>query len=65
MPELLQFHGTSDGIVPLEWGKRTFENLERGGVKGTFVPLDQAQHEIVESELSYIKDWILKKLPEL
>ncbi|OXU25377.1 hypothetical protein TSAR_002589 [Trichomalopsis sarcophagae] len=64
LPELLQFHGVADNIVPLEWGKRTFRTLKDCGVKGTFVKLDATDHELVQCELNYFKDWLLKVLPE-
>ncbi|KAJ8673441.1 hypothetical protein QAD02_004703 [Eretmocerus hayati] len=64
LPELLQFHGNLDGIVPLDWGRKTFDFLQKGGVKGTFIPLDSTEHEITPKELNQFKDWLLKKLPE-
>ncbi|XP_014210293.1 lysophospholipase-like protein 1 [Copidosoma floridanum] len=62
-PQLLQFHGTADKIVPLDWGKKTFDNLQKHGVQGTFVPIEGADHEIVQNELSYIKDWLSNLFP--
>ncbi|XP_058790137.1 lysophospholipase-like protein 1 [Phymastichus coffea] len=64
LPELLQFHGTTDNIVPFEWGKTTFDSLQSVGIKGKFMTLEGAEHELVQKELKFVKDWLLQLLPE-
>ncbi|CAD6994791.1 unnamed protein product [Ceratitis capitata] len=65
LPELRMYHGVKDTLVPLDWGKETFDNLTRLGVKGKFIPLDNTLHELKKREIVDIHDWILKKLPAL
>ncbi|ALC47704.1 CG6567 [Drosophila busckii] len=65
LPELLMFHGQRDTLVPLEWGKETFDTLNKLGVEGTFTPLNNALHELKRKSLLEFEEWILKKLPPL
>lgn len=60
---MLQFHGASDMLVPLDWGKETHDKLKQLGVKGDFHTLDQTEHELSKIELEEFKEWILKLLP--
>lgn len=64
LPELRMFHGDDDDLVHLEWGQQSFEKLKELGVKGTFTILPNTEHELKQSSLVDIKEWILKKLPE-
>lgn len=64
LPELLTFHGTADNVVPFDWGKTTFDTLKSAGVRGKFMKLEGADHELVKSELNFVKDWLLQLLPD-
>lgn len=63
-PPLLQFHGDSDTIVPIEWGKETYDNLKKLGVNATFVPLKNIKHELIVTEIQDFKQWVNNILPE-
>ena len=63
-PPLLQFHGTADELVPIEWGEETHKNLKDSGVKGQFVRLNDAGHELTRSELATFRKWVLEVLSE-
>ncbi|XP_059608411.1 lysophospholipase-like protein 1 [Phlebotomus argentipes] len=65
LPNFLMFHGDRDSLVPLKWGKETFDNLLDHGVRGTFVPVRNTMHELKKSELLQLKDWISTVLPPL
>ncbi|KAH0955155.1 hypothetical protein HN011_009621 [Eciton burchellii] len=61
---LLQYHGTFDNLVPIEWGEESAKNLEELGVDVKFVPLEQAEHELNRKEIQHWKDWLLDLLPD-
>ncbi|XP_076637505.1 lysophospholipase-like protein 1 [Colletes latitarsis] len=63
-PPLLQFHGTADKLVPLNWGEETYSNLKEHGVNGQFIPLNNAVHELTSPEVEFFKRWVLEILPE-
>lgn len=63
LPELRMYHGAKDKLVPLDWGKETYEKLTELGVNGNFIPLDNTLHELKKHQILDIRDWILKKLP--
>ncbi|XP_047355908.1 lysophospholipase-like protein 1 [Vespa velutina] len=63
-PPLLQFHGDLDKIVPIEWGKETYNNLKKLGVNATFVPLKNIDHELIVTEIQHFKQWVNNILPE-
>ncbi|XP_037950462.1 lysophospholipase-like protein 1 [Teleopsis dalmanni] len=63
LPELLQFHGSRDRLVPMEWGEESFKTLTNLGVKGKFTPLSNVMHELKKRELLDIQQFILEKLP--
>jgi phospholipase/carboxylesterase len=52
-------------MVPLAWGKHSFDELQKLGVKGEFVPLKNTMHEIKKREFVQLSEWIEKKLPPL
>lgn len=60
---LLQYHGTADTLVPIEWGEETAKNLTEFGVNVKFVPLQNLDHELNYSEVQGWKDWLLDILP--
>lgn len=61
---LYMCHGDRDTLVPIEWGRETFENLSALGVKGEFVPLRNTLHELKKNEILGLFDWLTKILPE-
>lgn len=65
LPKLLMFHGDRDTLVPIEWGKQTFEKLTELGVKGEFVPLRNTLHELKTREITQLNEWINTNLPPL
>ncbi|XP_053950175.1 lysophospholipase-like protein 1 [Anastrepha ludens] len=65
LPEMRMYHGDRDTLVPLEWGKGTYEKLIQLGAKGNFISLDNTLHELKKRQLLDIQEWILKKLPPL
>lgn len=65
LPKLLQFHGDRDSLVPISWGKETFEKLIAHGVKGEFVPLKNTMHELKTNEIIQLVEWINASLPPL
>lgn len=65
LPKLLYFHGDRDTLVPMSWGKETFEELLSLGVSGEFKTLKNAFHELKANEILETQDWILKLLPPL
>lgn len=62
---LYMAHGEKDAMVPISWGKKTFEELTKRNVKGEFVPLVYTLHELKKSELEGVFRWIEKHLPPL
>ncbi|XP_060531040.1 lysophospholipase-like protein 1 [Cylas formicarius] len=62
---LYMCHGEKDSMVPISWGKKTFEELEKLHVKGEFVPIRFTLHELKKSELEGLFQWIAKILPPI
>lgn len=65
LPELLMFHGDRDTVVPHDWGHKTFLELQKFGISGKFVPVKNTFHELKNSELLELQEWIVNKLPPL
>lgn len=65
LPKLLMYHGERDSLVPLSWGKETFDELLSVGVDAEFKSLKNTLHELKANELLDIQDWIQKLLPPL
>jgi len=65
VPELLQFHGGSDDLVPLDAGKNTFDKLSSLGVKGKFIVEQYNDHSVTRPELFTVHQWIAQHLPEV
>ncbi|EZA58962.1 lysophospholipase-like protein 1 isoform X1 [Ooceraea biroi] len=61
---LLQYHGTVDTLVPIEWGEESARNLKELGVNVEFVPLERVEHELNRKEIQGWKDWLLDLLPD-
>lgn len=62
---LYMAHGEKDTMVPISWGKKTFEELTKLGVNGDFVPLVYTLHELKKSELEGLFKWFEKILPQV
>lgn len=65
LPKLLMYHGERDSLVPISWGKETYDELQNLGVSGEFKTLKNTLHELKASELLEIQEWILRILPPL
>lgn len=65
LPKLLMYHGERDSLVPVSWGRETFDELLSLGVSGEFKKLKNTLHELKANELLEIQDWILKLVPPL
>lgn len=52
-------------MVPLEWGKTSFDELQKLNVEGEFVSLKNTMHELKKRELLELVDWIGKTLPKV
>lgn len=65
LPKLLMFHGTRDNLVPLEWARTSWNQLQQLGVEGDFRILQNTFHELKTNELNELREWILKVLPPL
>lgn len=61
---LIQYHGTLDTLVPMEWGEESATNLKDVGVNVKFVPLKNVDHELNREEIQNWKDWLLNILPD-
>lgn len=51
--------------MPLEWGKKTFEELTKRGVEGEFTSLKNTLHELKKNELLELEKWLGELLPPL
>ncbi|XP_022912729.2 lysophospholipase-like protein 1 [Onthophagus taurus] len=60
---LIMFHGGNDRLVELEWGKDTFKELTKLGVKGTFNVIPNTFHELKKNQLIDLFKWINKIIP--
>lgn len=65
LPKLLMFHGERDSLVPMSWGKETYDELRKFGVSAEYKTLKNTLHELKANELHEIQEWILKLLPPL
>ncbi|XP_011859256.1 PREDICTED: lysophospholipase-like protein 1 [Vollenhovia emeryi] len=61
---LVQYHGTLDSLVPIEWGEESAKNLKDLGVSVKFMPLQNIEHELDRAEIQSWKDWLLDLLPD-
>lgn len=61
---LFMCHGECDEMVPMKWGKDTFDQLTQLGVKGEFMKLPNTFHELKSKEIEKLLHWIETKLPE-
>lgn len=65
LPDLKMFHGERDTLVPMEWGKESFNQLVTLGIKADFTPISNTLHELKKRELLDIQEWVQYKLPPL
>ncbi|KAK7103745.1 lysophospholipase-like protein 1 isoform X2 [Littorina saxatilis] len=63
LPPLKMFHAEQDQIVPLTWGKVTFNKLTSLGVKGDFVILSNQGHSMNTPLADSARNWIANILP--
>ncbi|XP_045467796.1 lysophospholipase-like protein 1 [Harmonia axyridis] len=61
---LFMCHGERDEMVPLQWGKDTFDQLTTLGVKGEFMKLPNTFHELKSKEIESLLEWIEARLPQ-
>nr|CAH7712478.1 unnamed protein product [Callosobruchus chinensis] len=64
---LYMCHGNKDEVVPIDWGKKTFDSLKDMGVAGEFITMDNIGHELGKTEIQGLFSWIesiLKPLPD-
>lgn len=61
MPELFMAHGNKDPLIPVDWGKKTFQELKSSGVKGQFHEFKYF-HEIGSEEVLMLRNWVETKL---
>nr|CAI5842208.1 unnamed protein product [Callosobruchus analis] len=55
---LYMCHGDTDEIVPIEWGKQTFDSLKDLGVEGEFITINNIGHELEKKEIQGLFTWI-------
>ncbi|XP_063392757.1 lysophospholipase-like protein 1 [Cydia fagiglandana] len=65
LPPLLQCHGDNDDVVPMEWGKTTYNELKTLGAPIQFHVLERLGHQINKRGLNLIRDFIEKHLPDV
>ncbi|XP_068188836.1 lysophospholipase-like protein 1 isoform X2 [Antennarius striatus] len=62
LPELFHCHGTSDELVPHQWGEETSLQLTKAGMVTTFHSFPGLNHQLSQPEMELLRTWILKKL---
>nr|XP_023029747.1 lysophospholipase-like protein 1 isoform X2 [Leptinotarsa decemlineata] len=67
IPEISLYmcHGDRDSLVPIDWGRKTYEDLTKLGVKAEFVTIKNTLHELKKNEILGLFDWIQKILPSV
>lgn len=61
---LFMCHGDRDTMVPLAWGRETFDRLTELNVKGEFITIPNALHELKKREIEQLFEWINITLPK-
>ncbi|XP_072383863.1 lysophospholipase-like protein 1 [Diabrotica undecimpunctata] len=61
---LYMLHGDRDTMVPISWGEKTFQDLQKIGIKAEFLPIKNTMHELKKNEILHLLEWIQKILPE-
>ncbi|XP_034938998.1 lysophospholipase-like protein 1 [Chelonus insularis] len=62
LPPLLQFHGLKDSLVPFKWGETTYKILKELNVDCKLIPIPNADHELVQTEIKQFTEHILNTL---
>lgn len=62
---LCMFHGDRDTLAPISWGQKTYNDLIKQGVNGSFHAVKNTMHEMKQRELKELFEWILKTLPPI
>lgn len=62
--ELLMFHGDRDTLVPIQWGRQSYEALEKLGIYGEFIVTKNTMHELKTRQMLQLQEWLNKILPE-
>lgn len=60
---LYMCHGDRDTMVPISWGQKTFKDLTHLGIQGEFIPVKNTLHELKQSEIKGLFEWIQKMIP--
>lgn len=60
---LCMFHGDRDTLAPISWGQKTYNELMKMGIKGDFHILTNTMHELKQTELKALLNWIQQILP--
>lgn len=60
---LYMCHGDRDTTVPISWGQKTFQDLTSVGIRGEFIVVKNAFHEIKKDEILRLFEWIQKIIP--
>ncbi|KAK3931830.1 Lysophospholipase-like protein 1 [Frankliniella fusca] len=63
-PPLFMCHGTADDLILEQWGKETYSNLSKLGVRGEYNLLPNVAHELDRKELAKLSSWIMEQVPE-
>ena len=63
IPPLFQTHGDKDHLIKHEWGEKSFQQLKKLGVKGSFHTYPNLGHDMFKPELEDLRGWILDTLP--
>ena len=64
VPPFFMAHGESDGLVPVSWGKRSFELLRDLGIPKTGYFQFDGEHTVVASELKELYSWLEQRFKE-
>eukprot|EP00298_Acanthocystis_sp_HF-20_P002498 c12913_g1_i1.p1 GENE.c12913_g1_i1~~c12913_g1_i1.p1 ORF type:complete len:233 (-),score=110.09 c12913_g1_i1:119-817(-) len=62
---VLHCHGKDDPLVRIDWARDTAKALKEGGVKSLELKeYDGMAHELGQTEMNDIQEWLLKVLPQ-
>lgn len=50
--EFLMCHGENDSVIPIDWGKKSFDQLSQIGRKGNFKTYPFMGHEAIQEEIN-------------
>lgn len=55
---LFMSHGSDDDLVPIDWGRNTYDNMVSSGASGKFVEIRGDGHELSAYGLKKLHSWI-------